>query len=121
MTEYNLITGYFPIGMLMLLIAPMLSSKYWLVYVLFSFVLFFITFIGLKADGKLEEVDGKWSSYKTFPVVVGLLGTAILILSILVLWPDSGILVPQMDLNFPVILGGLDASTIYSRFLSFTA
>jgi len=107
MTEYNLITGYFPIGMLMLLIAPMLSSKYWLVYVLFSFVLFFITFIGLKADGKLEEVDGKWSSYKTFPVVVGLLGTAILILSILVLWPDSGILVPQMDLNFPVILGGL--------------
>ena len=108
MTEYNLITGYFPIGMLMLLIAPMLSSKYWLVYVLISFVLFFITFIGLKADGKFEGADEKWSDYKIVPTVVSLVGTAILILSIIGIWPESGILDPKMVFpNFPVTLGGL--------------
>lgn len=107
MTEYNLITGYFPIGMLMLLIAPMLSSDYWIVYVLISFVLFFITFIGLKADGKFEGPDEKWGFFKIFATMVSLVGTAILIFFILMLWPDSGILVPKMVLNFPVILGGL--------------
>ena len=119
MTEYNLITGYFPIGMLMLLIAPMLSSKFWLVYVLISFVLFFITFIGLKADGKFEGADEKWSDYKIVPMVVSLVGTALLILSILMLWPNSGILVPKMVLNFPVILGGLGCIYYFFEILEF--
>ena len=121
MTEYNLITGYFPIGMLMLLIAPMLSSKYWLVYVLISFVLFFITFIGLKADGKFEGPDEKWGFFKIFATMVSLVGTAILILSILGLWPNSGILDPKVPNfpNFPVTLGGLGCIYYFFEILEF--